>query len=205
LIAEDDDVFVETAIVPHFGGGWRLHKAYNLAEALEAARTLADLRLAIVDLNLPGAVAPFDPDIAEGHGFAVIHELRRRFATAPVLVLTGYLTPACINRAHELGAEYVVKTECTRNLELQVRRLVASEHLEGERGRGIAAFAQEHGLSPRETEVLALAIARATRSEIADVLRISQWTVKSQVRSILRKCNAVSLREIALLLRTVRG
>jgi DNA-binding NarL/FixJ family response regulator len=59
----------------------------------------------------------------------------------------------------------------------------------------------KHGLSRRESEVLALALEGLRRDVIRTRLGIRETTVKKTVARLLRKCGAASLREIETNLR----
>jgi DNA-binding NarL/FixJ family response regulator len=73
--------------------------------------------------------------------------------------------------------------------------------LHGRRRPRIGGYAVEvshkYGLTPAETEVLECVLQRMTYEEVASHRHVSRNTVKSQMRVILEKCGASSLREIA--------
>lgn len=57
-------------------------------------------------------------------------------------------------------------------------------------------LAQEHGLTARETEVLALIAQRKTRAEMEQELFLSQNTVKTHVRHVYAKLGVHSKADV---------
>lgn len=60
-------------------------------------------------------------------------------------------------------------------------------------------LASKHGLSARETEVLELLVQGKNRTEIAERLALSSWTVKDHLTSIYRKVGVHSAKELMVL------
>jgi DNA-binding NarL/FixJ family response regulator len=72
-----------------------------------------DVDLAVVDLNMPGA-----------DGYSHIDELRRRFPSVPVIVLSGYEDPQLMRTALERGALGFIPKAYSPDVMLSAVRLV---------------------------------------------------------------------------------
>ena len=156
------------------------------AAAMRVVEDGTEVAAAIVDVGLP-----------DGDGLEVVARLRARFADLPILVLTGSMEPATINRAQLLHAEYVVKPFFTDNVAKFIQRaLQRSSSVDKERLQGVVAqITREQRLSAREAQILIFAVEGVPRRHIADVLGVSENTVKSQVRSLLEKVGKQTLSE----------
>lgn len=141
----------------------------------------------IVDIGLP-----------DGSGLDVAGFARSRLPLLPVLVLTGRNDRSLINRSHKLRAEYVCKPAGEADLFGFVRRAVTFERVPDERLAWLIDELSEHcELTPRETEVVAATVANAPRTQLPEMFQISENTLKSQVRSVLRKTGFESLDSLA--------
>lgn len=158
------------------------------------ARTLAEA--AAHDPAMPPTGAVVDWKLPDGDGLTLVASLRRRLPRLPILVLTAHLDPDCVNRAHLLGAEYVIKPASARNLESFARRALCPVDPAPDRGRLAERWARVHGLSPSETEILRLYVTGVDRAEIGERMGISDNTVKTYVKRLLVKCGAESLEAV---------
>ena len=164
---------------------------------VEAARLLPDLVL--LDLSMPGM-----------DGLTALPQLRAAAPACEVVVLTASGTEANLLAAIRGGAAgYLLKTEpperIARFLEgvangeaalsgSIARRLLEEVRTGNERGTGVPD-AIAAALSARELEVLLLLDDHLGTDEIAGRLFISEHTVRSHVKSLLRKLNVSSRRE----------
>ncbi len=201
LIVEDEDRFARIVIAPHFAR-WEVTLAYNVPEALDALDTVRDLRLATIDIDLPGAT-PYDPEHPGGAGFHVVERARQRFPQARLIVLTGHLMPHLVNTTHRLGAEYLFKGDCGKNLHhvAETMRLAEETKLDDHVIRLVHAYAAEKQLSPRQGEILAHAVAGSSREEIMETFGIAGSTLKTHVRGILSKAGVQRLEDVTKELR----
>jgi DNA-binding NarL/FixJ family response regulator len=156
--------------------------AGSVKQALEILDAGLDVAGAVVDIGLPD-------------GFEVVAALRALSEEVPVLVLTGSNDPAAINRAHALRAEYVCKPEFLANLQQFVQRALSGKAPppKDRISATIALISNECRLSTRETEILKLAVDGIPRSHIAEAMKVSENTVKTQVRSLLDKVGQEAL------------
>jgi DNA-binding NarL/FixJ family response regulator len=152
-----------------------------------------DVAAAIVDVGLP-----------DGDGLDVVAKLRARFADLPILVLTGSNEPSTINRAQMLHAEYCVKPFFTDNVARFVQRALArSSALPKEKLEAtVAQITRDKKLSAREAQILIFSVEGVPRRHIAEVLGVSENTVKTQVRSLLEKLGKQTMSETVWSVRT---
>jgi DNA-binding NarL/FixJ family response regulator len=185
LIVEDEASLLatlvrttETYFIPILAGSKTL-----AASAIEKNK---DLAAAIIDVGLP-----------DGDGLDIVDDMRKRVPDMPVLVLTGSNDPSTINRAQLLRAEYVVKPFFTDNVARFVQRALAHRSsLDKDRlSAQVAQISSDHRLSQREAQILIYAVEGVPRRHIADVLKVSENTVKTQVRSLLDKLGKETLSE----------
>jgi len=141
---------------------------------------------AIVDIGLP-----------DGDGLEVVKALRGKSADMPILVLTGSNDPQTINKAQLLRAEYVVKPFFSDNVARFVQRALAYQSSdEKEKLQAtVTQISTDFRLSQREAQILIYAVEGVPRRHIADVLGVSENTVKTQVRSLLEKVGKETLSE----------
>ncbi len=141
----------------------------------------------IVDIGLP-----------DGSGLDVAGFARSRWPLLPVLVLTGRNDRKLINRSHKLRAEFVCKPASEADLFGFVRRAVTFERVPDERLSWLIDELSGHcELTPRETEVVAATVANVPRQQWLEMFQVSENTLKSQVRSVLRKTGFESLDSLA--------
>jgi DNA-binding NarL/FixJ family response regulator len=172
-------------------------EAANGAEAIAVTlRTRPDVLL--VDLQMPGV-----------DGIGAIRAVLAELPLVRVLVLTTYDSDGDVLRAVEAGATgYLLKEAPSEELFRAIRATARGESAlspsVASRLVGRARRPNDHALSPRELEVLAL-VARGTSNKlIARDLRISETTVKTHLLHIFTKLG-VDDRTAAVTLAMRRG
>lgn len=154
------------------------------ADGAEAIVRFRELRpdVALVDLQMPGV-----------DGLQAIAAIGGEFPDARIIVLTSYPGDARVKRALTFGASaYLLKTATRDEILAAIRsvmngrRVVASE-VAGE----IASHAWSEMLSDRELSVLRLVATGHTNKRIADILCISEDTVKARLKNIMTKLGAL--------------
>jgi two-component system nitrate/nitrite response regulator NarL len=176
--------------------------------AIAKARELAP-NLILLDLSMPGM-----------SGLQALPKLREAAPDAEVVVLTASGTEDNLLGAIRGGAAgYLLKSEPPERIVeflrgvargeaalsgAIARRLLETVRTTGGRETGVPdAIARE--LSAREVEVLLLLDERLETDEIAKRLFISEHTVRSHVKSVLRKLDVSSRREAVEKLAAARG
>jgi DNA-binding NarL/FixJ family response regulator len=178
-------------------------------EAVETARRV-DPELVLLDLSMPGM-----------GGLEALPLLREAAPTGcEVVVLTASGTEENLLAAIRAGAAgYLLKSEPPERIVEFLRGVARGEAaLSGAIARRLLDQVREGGtrdagvpdaiaaeLSAREVEVLLLLDDHLATDEIAQRLFISEHTVRSHVKSLLRKLGASSRREALDKLATARG
>jgi DNA-binding NarL/FixJ family response regulator len=167
-------------------------------EAIAAAARLTP-DLVLLDLSMPGL-----------DGLATLPRLREAAPACEVVVLTASGTEENLLAAIRAGAAgYLLKSEPPERIADFLRGVANGEAaLSGAVARRLVERVRESGgrasgvpdeiarsLSAREVEVLLLLDEHLGTDEIAKRLFISEHTVRSHVKSLLRKLNVSSRRE----------
>jgi len=158
---------------------------------IAAARRLVlggDVDFLLIDLSLP-----------DGSGVDVVTLAQKRLPHAIAMVVTIYDDDEHLFAALEAGAAgYVLKDQPRQRLIEQFRGAMRGEpalspgiarrllrHFA--RGPGRLSGTSQHGLLPREVEILKLIAGDMTRKDIAERLHLSPNTVAGYVKEIYRK------------------
>jgi len=180
----------------------------------EAIARTAALRpdVVLMEISIPG-----------DNGIAATRVIRQRHPASRVLILTGHTEYLLFREAAEAGAAgYVLKDIAPHNLITAIRavhsggtmlspaiakRILDSFFAEGRGlrttvadsvdGPDLAATVREHGLTPRETEVLAGLVERLSDRQIAERLSLSETTVKTHLRRIYQRLRVRNRAEAA--------
>lgn len=180
-------------------GGTRVTAVGNLEAAMEKLQS-ADFDLVTLDLMLPGT-----------RGLTGLPVLRRRFPSVPVLVVSALDDAETVGKALAAGASgYVTKSAPVVDLLAAARAILsggewlpAEHHSLIERSRaappGESSLGRRYGLSPAQLRVLEVLAGGGSNRQIADVLGLSEGTVKIHVSAIL-KALGVSNRAEAVLI-----
>lgn len=139
-----------------------------------------------------------DTDSCEGCPLSALSALREISPLLPVLVLAGKADAALVNGLHALRAELVIKPVGEPNLVSFVQRALVSGWLPDDRvAAWVDELAREKQLSSREVQLLAYALGSESRDLVLRRLGITENTLKSQVKALLKKCNARSMDDLA--------
>lgn len=205
LVVDDHTLFRRglTALLARDPG---LQVVGDAADAGEAQRKAAALQpdLVLLDIHLPGVT-----------GIDAIAALHEACPTAKVLMLTVSEDADDLAAALRAGAAgYLLKTIEGDALSAAIRRVVAGEpviapeltaHLVAAMRQGgapaeaPAAADPLATLSPREREILGAIARGASNKEIAREFAIAESTVKIHVQHLLRKLDATSRVQLAVI------
>jgi len=176
----------------------------SLQELLESAGLAAETYSSAQDFlerydpQRPGCMV-LDVRLRGQSGLDLQEELRRRRATLPVIVITGYGDVPTSVRAFKGGAiDFLEKPVPPKKLVERIREAIAID----QRARAVATertavVDRIARLTPRERQVMdLLAMAQASK-EIAAKLKISLRTVEGHRRAVLRKMGVSSAAELA--------
>jgi len=170
--------------------------ARDAEEALRLIEQNSDFDLALLDLMLPGV-----------GGLAFLGVLRKRFPHIPVVILSALDDIDTVAKAMKGGAAgFVSKASSTDVLLGALRDVLAGEiwlppeyreSLSSGRKRA-RSVAERYGLTKSQARVLDLLAEGKTNREIAELLGVTEGTVKIHVSAIF-KALGVSNRSQALL------
>ncbi len=134
--------------------------------------------------------------------------MRRRFPTIPVVILSALDDVDTVKRALRQGAAgFIPKSSSTASMLAALREVLAGEIyiparlrdlVDREQHRG-KTVAERHGLTAGQSRVLELLMQGKTNRQIADMLDVTEGTVKIHVSAIF-KAMKVTNRSQALLL-----
>jgi FixJ family two-component response regulator len=164
-------------------------RTFASAKEFLAAYDPADSGCLVLDIRLRGG----------RNGLDVQDELRRRNATLPIIVVTGYGDVPTSVRAFKGGAiDYLEKPVPPKRLTERIRACIEIDRRTREVAAGRAAVAERIALlTPRERTVMDLLALGKTSKSIASALSISVRTVESHRRTVLRKMDVSSAAELA--------
>jgi DNA-binding NarL/FixJ family response regulator len=171
--------------------------AADAANALQVLTVYDDIDLVLLDLMLP-----------DTNGMALLGVLRKRYPAIPIVILSALDDTDTVSRALRQGAAgFVPKSSSTETMLSALRAVLAGEvylparlrdQIERDQGRGRTA-GERFGLTAGQTRVLDLLAQGKTNRQIAEMLAVTEGTVKIHVSAIL-KAMKVANRSQALLL-----
>ncbi|WP_263409837.1 response regulator [Terriglobus tenax] len=157
-----------------------------VAEASTGMEAISLYRQASPDVSL------IDLRMPEIDGLETIRRIRAIDPNAKTVILTTSLADVQVLRAFQHGAfSYLLKSMLRAEL-IETLRTVAKgqKKVPGEVAVKLAEHALDQRLSEREIAVLQQASRGNSNKRIADVLRLSEHTVKTHFKNILQKLRA---------------
>jgi DNA-binding NarL/FixJ family response regulator len=144
----------------------------------------------IMDLRMP-----------EIDGVATTALLGRETPPARVIIFSSFGGDENVRRALEAGAHaYVIKSGPHAELVTAIRSVFAGKfYLPPALAADLAQHVSRPGLNDDEREVLRLVVGGRSNKEIADVLKVSEITVKRRMGHILQKLGASDRTQAATL------
>ncbi len=194
LIADDHTLFREGVgkIVSRFPLVGKVIYAGTGTEALEQIR-LESPEVVLLDIQMPDKT-----------GFDVLTQMTDENLSAKVIMLSMHEESHFVQKAHQFGASGYLKKDCeAQELKAAIEAVHGGknyyakdlqsdlfEYLLSNKG---AQPAQETVISEREGEVLSLLCKQKTTGEISEILSLSEETVKTHRKSLLRKTESKNL------------
>jgi DNA-binding NarL/FixJ family response regulator len=183
ILAVDDHLLFRQGIISLLSGQPDMKLVAEACSGVEAIHQFRAHRpdITLMDLQMP-----------EMNGLDAIIAIRGEFPAAKIIVLTTYVGDMQVLRALKAGAQgYLLKNTLHKNL-LDTIRAVHSgrKSLSPEASHELAEHATDDALTPGEVEVLRLIAAGNANKRIADLLSVTEETVKGRVKNILSKLNA---------------
>ncbi len=116
----------------------------------------------------------------------------------PILALASSASCELINGVHEQRAELVVKPVADSNVVSFTQRALLSGWLPDARvSAWLDELSRRYDLTPREVQLIVYTLGNEPRTKMMRRLGITENTLKSQVRALLRKFGARSLDGLA--------
>jgi len=173
-------------------------EASDCRQAMRLIQDHPDLHLVLLDLNLP-----------DRNGFAVLADLRQRYATISIVVLSTINDRDSVLRALNLGALGFIPKSSPREVMVNALRLVFSggiyvppEALASVETKEMKparpASPADVGLTERQIEVLALLMRGKSNKAISRLLDMAEPTVKHHVTAILKALRATNRTEAVI-------
>ena len=155
-------------------------EASNGREAIEQFRTHRP-DVTLMDVQMP-----------EVNGIDAIVKIREEFPDARIIVLTTYSGDAQAARAFKAGAAgYLLKNMVRKELIDTIRTVHAGKkRIPAEIAVGIAEHHSDDALTEREIQVLRGVAAGNANKRVAQLLNVSEETIKAHMKSILSKLGA---------------
>src|SRR5882757_448460 len=162
-------------------------EAPDCRQAMRLIEAHPDLHLILLDLNLP------DRD-----GFTVLADLRKRYATISLVVLSAFHDRDNVLRALDLGALGFIPKSAPRDVMVNALRLVfsggiyippealARTEVEAEPVSARRVSPADLGFTERQMEVLTLMMLGKSNKAISRILAVAEPTVKHHVTAILK-------------------
>ena len=145
--------------------------------------------VALLDIEMPG-----------GDGLAAAQALQKARPSCRSVILTTFGRSGYLRRAMESGAVgFLLKDAPAAELAVAVRRVIAGERVVDPELALSALSEGNNPLTPREREVLSVALFGASLAEIAARLVLSEGTVRNHLSTAMQKLGARNRMEAARL------
>ncbi len=139
-----------------------------------------------------------DLDSLDGAVADTLRRVREAHPLVPILALASAASAELVNTLHAQRAELVMKPVGEVNVTSFVQRALVSGWLPDERvAAWVDELARRNHLTPREVQLMAYALGNESRTKVMRRLGITENTLKTQVRALLRKCSARSMDGLA--------
>jgi DNA-binding NarL/FixJ family response regulator len=157
-----------------------------VAEASNGREAIEQFRRHRPDIGL------MDLQMPDLNGLDAIIAIRAEFPDARIIVLTTYEGDVQALRALQAGARgYLLKNVLHKELLDTIRAVHAGKKaISPEMSYELAEHAMDDALTAAEVDVLRLIAAGKANKEIADLLSVTEATVKGRVKNILSKLGA---------------
>jgi DNA-binding NarL/FixJ family response regulator len=188
IIADDHQLLIDgLSAVLSSNANWELLPAVNNGRELLHVLEKERVDLVLLDLNMP-----------QLDGVKALSIIKRNYPAIKVLVLTNYGQPQLQAEIRKAGAEgYLLKNSPAALLREVIQLILqggiyyaeAEENAAEENAWFLDDFMKKYQLTRREVEIIKMIGQELTSREISDRLYISEFTVSTHRKNILRKLN----------------
>ncbi|RAI98747.1 LuxR family two component transcriptional regulator [Chitinophaga skermanii] len=186
IIADDHQLLIDGLMaVLREEGAWEILEPVNNGMQLLDRLANTPVDLVLLDLNMP-----------QLDGIKTLGHLKREFPQVKILVITNYNQPQLMMSVEELGADgYMLKSTSATELKSAIRKILQGEKIFTplqEEQIPIASyflddFMKKYQLTKREVEIIKMISSEFTSKEIGQQLFISEFTVNTHRKNIMRK------------------
>lgn len=185
-----------------FHRGWFLVSAKDVNVSADLARAVRPFGVAAIEALSRTSMDRFGSDrrwagaIVDGdvQQHALLIELRKKAPFLPVLALLGPRDVRGVNLLQSHQIEVVTYPFADANVVGFVQRALAAGFVPDDRiARLVSRLADEKALTPREVQILAASLGDEPRDRVRRRLGISENTLKTQIKGLLRKCEEPNL------------
>ena len=176
LIIDDHPIIHLTlaAVVRKAIPGATIHAETTLDSALERARSLARLELALLDLGLPGYT-----------GIEALHRFKQALPNVRIVVISATEDSATVHASLAAGAlGYLPKTAPPETMVSALTHIIAGGTYVPVQALESTGRQSEAQLTTRQTEILRLVVAGHSNREIAKRLHLTEGIVKQHTHAI---------------------
>lgn len=186
IIADDHQLLIDGLMaVLQTENDWEVLEPVNNGKQLISRLSVAPVDLVLLDLNMP-----------QLDGIQTLAVIRQRFPSVKVLVITNYNQPQLQAEIRKLGASgYLLKNVSVHSLKEAIATVLKGgtcfEELLPSQATPDAwfldDFMKKYQLTRREVEIIKMIGKELTSKEIGDQLFISELTVSTHRKNIMRK------------------
>lgn len=186
IIADDHQLLIDGLIaVLQESAEWEILPPVNDGRQLLDRLAVLPVDIVLLDLNMPHI-----------DGIKTLELLKKQHPHTKVLILTNYNQPQLQAEVRKLGANgYLLKNASAVVLKSAIRAVLAGKEYFEELTHPEAAlpayfideFMKKYQLTRREVEIIKMVGSELTSKEIGHQLSISEFTVNTHRKNILRK------------------
>ena len=189
IIADDHPLLIEGLI--------SILSEVNDLEILDPVNN-GNLLISRLILN-PADIVLLDLNMPKLDGIKTLAILRKDFPDLKVIILTNYDQPQLIEEVKKLGAHgYLLKNSPSFVLKKAINKVLNGEFYFDDKELPakdnstyfIDDFMKKYQLTKREVEIIKMIAREFTSKEIGDSLFISEFTVSTHRRNIMKKLNS---------------
>jgi len=202
ILLVDDHVLIRDAlrgVLKELAGDATVLEAADCRQAMRLIEAHPDLHLILLDLNLP------DRD-----GFEILADLRERYGTISLVVLSALNDRQNVVKALDLGALGFIPKSAPRDVMVNALRLIFAGGIyippealgrpskSRHSGAGLGVSPADLGFTGRQIEVLALMMQGRSNKAISRILNVAEPTVKHHVTAILKALKVANRTEAVI-------
>ena len=202
ILLVDDHVLIRDAlrgVLKELAGDATVLEAADCRQAMRLIEANPDLHLILLDLNLP------DRD-----GFELLADLRERYGTISLVVLSALNDRQNVVKTLDLGALGFIPKSAPRDVMVNALRLIFAGGIyippealgrpskSRHSGAGPGVSPADLGFTGRQIEVLALMMQGRSNKAISRILNVAEPTVKHHVTAILKALQVANRTEAVI-------